>query len=63
MRLEFREYVQKHVKSKNEMTPQTAGLICLEPSGNEQGGHYFMPLLTGKHLVRHQRTELPMPAD
>jgi hypothetical protein len=29
--------------------------------GNEQGGHYFMSLVTGCHLIHSQWMELPMP--
>ena len=45
------------------MMPQTIGAICLGPSGNEQGGHYFMSLMTGHQLHCDQWTELPMPHD
>jgi len=33
------------------------------PSGNEQGGHFFLSLMTRKRLLRHQWTALPMPQD
>jgi hypothetical protein len=45
------------------MLPRTIGAICLGPSGNEQGGHYFMSLSTGRRLLRDWWTELPMPHD
>jgi hypothetical protein len=41
----------------------TIGAICLGPTGNEQGGHYFMSLATSRWLTRNRWTELPMPHD
>ena len=61
--LEFGSYVQTHEEHTNDMLPRTIGTICLRPSGNEQGGHYFMSLMTGRHLLRDHWTELPMPHD
>ena len=45
------------------MMLHTIGAICLGSSGNEQGGHYFLSLMTGRHLLHDQWTELPMPHD
>ena len=45
------------------MMPRTIGVICLGPSGNKQGGHYFMSLLMGRCLLCDRWTELPMPHD
>jgi len=33
------------------MEPRTFGAIDLRPSGNEQGGHYFLSLHTGKRIL------------
>ena len=33
------------------------------PTGNQQGGHYFMSLTTGERLVRSRWTPLPIPRD
>jgi hypothetical protein len=63
VRLEFGSYVQTHEEHSNDMRPRTIGGICLGPSGNEQGGHYFMSLATGRRLLRDRWTELPMPKD
>jgi uncharacterized membrane protein YgcG len=63
VRLEFGSYVQTHEEHTNDMLPRTIGAICLGPSGNEQGGHYFMSLMTGRRLLRDRWTELPMPLD
>jgi hypothetical protein len=43
------------------MEARTVGAICLGPTGNEQGGHYFMSLGTGQRLTQNGWTELPMP--
>jgi hypothetical protein len=45
------------------MRPRTIGAICLGPSGNEQGGHYFMSLATGRRIIHDRWTELPMPKE
>jgi hypothetical protein len=63
VRLEFGGYVQTHEEHTNDMLPHTIGAICLGPSGNEQGGHYFMSLMTGRWLLRNCWTMLPPPHD
>mmetsp|Transcript_13154 Transcript_13154/g.17311 ORF Transcript_13154/g.17311 Transcript_13154/m.17311 type:complete len:154 (-) Transcript_13154:1045-1506(-) len=62
-RLPFGSYVQTHEDHSNNMTQRTMGAICLGPSGNQQGGHWFISLSSGSRVVRHQWTELPMPAE
>eukprot|EP00980_Cylindrotheca_fusiformis_P011053 scaffold2537_cov102-Cylindrotheca_fusiformis.AAC.1 len=47
----------------NNMRERTTGAICLGPTGNAQGGHWFMSLATGSRISRHHWTELPMPAE
>ena len=63
VRLEFGSYAQTHEEHTNDMRARTLGAICLGPSGNEQGGHYFMCLRTGRRLHRFAWTPLPMPED
>ena len=63
MKLEFGAYAQTHEAHDNDMRPRTIGAICLGPSGNEQGGHYFLSLRTGRRLLRNHWTALPMPDD
>jgi hypothetical protein len=63
MWLEFGAYVQTHKDHTNDMQPRTIGAICLGPSGNEQGGHFFMSVITSKRLLQDQWTALPMPHD
>ena len=63
VRLEFGSYAQTHEEHTNDMRARTQGAICLGPSGNEQGGHYFMCLRTGRRLHRFAWTPLPMPED
>jgi len=48
--LEFGEYVQTHEISDNTMRPRTIGAIALRPTGNAQGGYYFMSLNTGRRI-------------
>ena len=62
-KLEFGTYVQTHEEHDNSMASRTTGAIALRPTGNEQGGYYFMSLTTGRRLTRNRWTELPMPQD
>jgi hypothetical protein len=43
VRAEFGAYVQTHEQHSNNVDACTIGAICLGPSGNEQGGHWFYP--------------------
>jgi len=52
-----------HEKHNNSMDSRTSGAIALRPSRNEQGGHYFLSLHTGKRILRNNWTVLPMPND
>ena len=61
--LEFGAYVQTHEEHNNNMSDRTVGAICLGPTGNIQGGHYFMSLATGERIIRHRWTPLPMPRE
>ena len=45
------------------MNARTLSAICLGPSGNEQGGHWFLSLSTGKRIHRLKWTDLPSPDD
>ena len=62
-RIEFGAYVQTHEEHSNEMTHRTIGAICLGPTGNQQGGHWFMSLTSGSRISRHRWSELPMPRE
>eukprot|EP00957_Ditylum_brightwellii_P186984 14240213-Ditylum_brightwellii.AAC.1 len=44
------------------MGPRTLGAVCLGPTGNSQGSHWFMTLNSGAKITRRVWTELPMPA-
>ena len=61
--LEFGAYVQTHESHDNTMQPRTVSAVCLGPSGNSQGGHHFLSLVTGRRITRtkNQWTSLPMP--
>jgi len=62
-KLQFGEYVQVHESHDNSMKARTTGGIALRPTGNVQGGYYFMSLSTGKRLNRYKWTPLPMPIE
>jgi hypothetical protein len=47
-RVQFGDYVQTHEPHDNSMVPHTTGAIALRPTGNDQGGHYFYSLTSGK---------------
>jgi hypothetical protein len=53
VRTEFGAYVQTHEQHLNDMHARTLGSICLGgPSGNEQGGHWFLHFpLENKFIV------------
>jgi hypothetical protein len=61
--LEFGEYAQVHESQDNSMLTRTTGAIALRPTGNIQGGYYFMSLTSGKRLTRYAWTPLPMPGE
>jgi hypothetical protein len=45
------------------MATRTTGAIALHPTGNAQGGQFFLTLATGRVLNRNRWTALPMPAE
>ena len=63
VRLEFGAYAQVDRKHTNDMNERTVGGICLGPSGNDQGTHYFMSLATGEKISGTHWTVLPMPEE
>jgi len=60
--LQFGSYVQVHEPHNNSLMPRTTRAIALRPSGDSQGGYYFMSLSSGKIIIRNKWTKLPMPA-
>ena len=60
-RFQFSEYVQTHEQHNNSMMSRTMGALALRPTGNAQGGFYFLSLSTGRVLNQLQATGLPMP--
>ena len=62
-RYEFGEYVQTHEEHDNSLVSRTVGAIALRPTGNQQGGYFFMSLHTGCIINRLHATKLPMPAE
>ena len=63
LQVRVRTYVQIHEKHNNSMELRMSSSIALLPSGNEQGGHYFLSLHTGKRILRNHWTVFPMPND
>ena len=63
VRLEFGEYVQTHEEHTNNMNETTMGAICLGPTGNQQGSHWFLSLATGARVSCRRWTQLPMPRE
>ena len=57
----FGAYVQTHEQHTNDMQQRTLSCVCLGPTGNAQGGHWFMSLTSGEKIIRYRWTELPMP--
>ena len=62
-RYEFGEYVQTHEEHDNSLLSRTVGAIALRPTGNQQGGYFFMSLHTGRIINRLHTTKLPMPSE
>lgn len=62
-RYHFGEYVQTHEEHNNSLNTRTIGAIALRPTGNHQGGYYFMSLVTGRVVNRLHATKLPMPIE
>ena len=50
-----------HEEHDNSMRSQMVGALALHPTGNAQGGFYFLSLSTGRVLNRLHATALPMP--
>jgi hypothetical protein len=63
LKIEFGAYVQVFEDNDptNTVRTRTTGAIALTPTGNAQGGYYFLSLTTGRRLSRQQWDELPMP--
>lgn len=59
--LSFGTYVQTHEKTDSTLKARTTGAIALRPSGNAQGGYYFLSLSTGRRIAWYRWTVLPMP--
>ena len=48
--IKFGTHVQTHENHANDMSQRTIGAICLGPTGNQQGGHWFMSLTSGSMI-------------
>ena len=45
------------------MATCTVGAIATRPTGNTQGGYYFIRLDTGRRINRRDWTTLPLPSE
>ena len=61
--IQFGTYVQTHEDHTNDMSRRTMGAICLGPTGNLQGEHWFMSLTSGVRVRRNSWTKMPMLAE
>jgi hypothetical protein len=63
LRLQIGQYCQVHEEDapRNSQNPRTKGAIVLGPTGNNQGGYYFMALSTGKKITCYSWDEIPTP--
>ena len=61
-KLEFGEYVHTHEEHDNTMDSCSCAAIELRPTGNAQGGYYFMSLHSGARINRNRWTALPLPS-
>ena len=48
--VKIRTYVQVQNQHSNKMWSRTTGAIALFPTGNQQGGYYFLSIRTGKWI-------------
>ena len=55
------QYVQAHEEHPNDTNEWKPEAIALRPTGNEEEGHYFMSIPTGRIINRNGWTELPIP--
>merc|ERR1712025_1329936 len=60
---QFGSYAQTHEEHSKDMSQRTLGAICLGPTGNQQGGHWFFSLTSGARIRRHKWTPMPMPRE
>jgi hypothetical protein len=63
MRVEFGSYVQIYEPATfatNTLRSRTTGAIALTATGNTQGDYYFLSLITGRRVSRHQWTQVPV---
>ena len=60
-KLEFRKSAHTYEEHNNTMVSRTCEAILLRPTGNTQGGYYFMSLRTGARINRDHWTTLPLP--
>jgi hypothetical protein len=63
MSVEFGAYEQIYeptIFATNTLRSRTTGAIALTATGNAQGDYYFMSLVSGRRVSRHQWTVVPV---
>ena len=61
VRIPYGAYVQTHESHSNNMSQRTMGAIYLGPTGNRQGGHWFLSLTSGSRVRHNYWTAKPIP--
>ena len=61
--LPFGSYVHTHEDYANDESQRTLGAMCMGPTGNHKGGHWFMSLTSGSRIRRNHWTKMPMPSE
>jgi hypothetical protein len=64
IKIEFGSYAQvfeENGNTTNTMRTRSTGAIAMTPTGDSQGGFFFLSLVTGIKLSRQQWDPLPMP--
>ena len=61
--LETGQYVEIHEKTNNTMKWRTEAALYLYPSGNAQGGAYYIKISNGERVHRNRFTVILIPED
>ena len=61
--LQFGTYVQLHEPQNNFLMLRTSGAITIQPMYNAHASYYFLNMHSGKSIVRHRWTIVPILAE
>lgn len=62
-KVQYREYVETHEEHDNSMSTRTVGAIATCPTGNLQGGYYFIQRDSGSSINCQDWTTITMPQE